>query len=228
MKKLLILSSIILIAGLSTNLFAQKDRTLSKGFSVNLIVRIPSDTYGLTSNGKIDGNPVNDQYKFSSIFGIQIGNRWYFKPKDNYGFGIMVNWVDISFAGKSGTESSADWGRVALDLSFLEVGPVGTFVLADNLALDAYYNLRPTVFSNAFVWSYSSSSEADEAYVYAGVGISHAIGAALRYKIFNFGMEYVLGGIDSEGTYSSSSNDVTLKSQKNMTNCFRIKLGLKF
>ena len=97
MKKHLILSSIILIAGLSTNLFAQKDRTLSKGFSVNLIVGIPSDTYGLTSDGKMGDYPImdkdylGDDYKLSSLFGIQIGNRWYFKPKEKFGFGLMVN-----------------------------------------------------------------------------------------------------------------------------------------
>ena len=228
MKKNIILLSIILITGLTTTMFAQKNRTLSKGFSINLIVGVPSATYGLTSDKKMDGNSVGEEYKYGSVWGLQIGNRWYFSPTKNYGFGLMVNWADISFGVKTGTMNSSDWARAAIDFSFLEVGPVGTFALTDKLALDAYYNLRPTVFSNAWVSSYSSSGSADETYTYVGVGVSHAIGAAFRYKIFNFGMEYTMGAINSTGTYSGSSDNVTLDDQKNMVNSFRLKFGLKF
>jgi len=42
MKKNEIFLSIILVAGLTTNLFAQKDRKLTNGFSINLNVGIPS------------------------------------------------------------------------------------------------------------------------------------------------------------------------------------------
>jgi hypothetical protein len=227
MKNKFILLAIILITGLTTTMFAQKNRTLSKGFSVNLIIGVPSAAYGLTSDKKIDGNSVSEEYKFGSVWGVQIGNRWYFSPTKNYGFGLMVNWADISFAVKAGTDTDGDWARAAIDFSFLEVGPVGTFALTDKLALDAYYNLRPTVFSNAWVWSYSSGGSADETYAYVGVGVSHAIGAALRYKIFNIGMEYTMGAINSSGSYSGSSDNVTLDDQKNVVNCFRIKLGLK-
>ena len=221
MKKNILLIAVILLVGLTTSLFAQKDRTLSNGFSVNLIIGVPSTTYGVPSDSEIDA-----QYTIGTILGVQIGNRWYFKPKEKYGFGIMVNWVDFAMGIKSGTESGNDWARATIDFSFLEVGPVVTFKLADNLALDAYYNLRPTVLSSAYV--FTSSGSEDETYAYVGVGVSHAIGAAVRYKIFNFGMEYTLGAINSSGTYSGSSDNVTLDDQKNMTNCFRIKLGLKF
>jgi hypothetical protein len=221
MKKSILLIVLILLVGLTTSLFAQKDRTLSNGFSINLVLGFPSNTFGTTSDSHID-----DQYTIGTIWGVQIGNRWYFKPKENYGFGLMVNWVDFAMGVKSGTESSSDWGRAVIDFSFLEVGPVGTFKLADNLAMDAYYNLRPTVLSSASV--FTSSGSEDETLAYVGVGVSHAIGAAVRYKIFNFGMEYTMGAINSKGTYSGSSDNETLDDEKNMVNSFRLKFGLKF
>jgi hypothetical protein len=232
MKKNILLIAVIVLVGLTTSLFAQKDRTLSNGFSVNLIIGFPSSNYALTSDGKMDGysmldnDIIGDDYKLSSLLGIQIGNRWYFKPKEKYGFGLMVNWLDFTMGVKSGTIYDSDWARAVIDFSFLEVGPVGTFVLADNLALDTYYNLRPTVLSSASV--FTSSGSEDETYAYVGVGVSHAIGAAVRYKIFNLGMEYTMGAINSKGTYSGSLSDETLADQKNIVNCFRLKLGLKF
>jgi len=228
MKKHIILIAIILISVSTTKLVAQKNRTLSNGFSLNLIVGVPAGTYGLTSDNKFDGYAMGTEYKFNSSFGIQIGNRWYIHPQEKYGFGIMVNWADISMALKTDTHNGDQWARAAFDISFIEFGPVATIVLADNLALDAYYNLRPTVFSNAMVWNYASSGSADETYAYVGFGVSHAIGAALRYKIFNLGMEYVMGSINCTGAYSGSAADETLENQKYMTNCFRLKLGLKF
>jgi hypothetical protein len=221
MKKNVILLTIILLTSLTTNLFAQKDRKLSNGASVNLVIGIPSSTYGVTSDSKIDS-----KYQLGSIWGIQWGNRWYFKPKEKYGFGLMVNWLDITAGVKTGTESSYDWARSVADVSFLEVGPVGTYALTSDIALDAYYNLRPTGFAS--IMMLTPDSGADETYTYSGFGFTHALGAAFRYKALNIGLEYVMGSIDCEGTFTGSSHDVTLESQKNDANTFRIKIGAKF
>jgi hypothetical protein len=216
MKRNVILLSIVLVAGVTTNLFAQKDRKLTNGFSINLNVGIPSDQYGISSHEYVDG-----KYQLGSIWGLQLGNRWYFSPKEKYGFGLMVNWVDITAGVKSGTESGNDWARSVADVSFFEIGPVGTYVLTKDIALDAYYNLRPTGFA-------SIMSDEDETIIYAGFGFTHAIGAAFRYKALNIGLEYVMGGIISDGTYSGSYEDEDLGSQKNIANNFRIMIGAKF
>lgn len=50
MNKYVIILTVILVAGLSTNLFAQKDRKLTNGFSINLNVGIPSSQYGTSSD----------------------------------------------------------------------------------------------------------------------------------------------------------------------------------
>jgi hypothetical protein len=219
MKKirLLIAIALLMCAGLTT--YAQKDRTLTNGFSVNLVLGVPSAAYGVE-----DADDIDDEFKLGALFGVQIGNRWYFNPSETSGFGLMVNWFDFTLSAKGGSEGSTDWGRAVMDISFLEVGPVGTFALSDEMAIDAYYNLRPTVLSSAVV---IESSFGDETYGYAGFGISHAFGAAFRYKVFNVGVEYVVGGINAAGTYSGDYN-VDLEDQKIKANSFRIMLGVKF
>jgi hypothetical protein len=202
--------------------FAQKDYKLTKGFSFNFVAGLPSDQYGMSKTDNI-----NATYQPGSIWGIQLGNRWYFKPTEQYGIGLMINWFDITVAGKGGSNNSYDWGRAIVDFSFFEIGPIGTFALTKDIAFDAYYNLRPTGFSSAMVWRPTSGGD-DETYVYAGFGFTHALGAAFRYKALNIGLEYVMGGIDSEGSYSGSGGDEDLESQKNIANNFRIMVGVKF
>jgi hypothetical protein len=216
MKKKVILLAIIVLVGFSINLFAQKDRKLHNGFSINLITGIPSNKFGVSSDSKI-----NDLYHLGGIWGLKFGNRWYFKPKEKYGFGLMVNWVDYASAIKSGTNNGVDWTRLVMDVSFLEIGPVGTYAISKDIALDAYYNLRPTELMHGL------NNSNDETILYVGLGFSHALGAAFRYKFLNFGLECVFGGINSSGKLSAPYGETELDSQKNMTNSFRIMLGVK-
>ncbi len=218
MKKYIFLFVIILFVGLTSNSFAQKDRKLSNGFSVNLVMGSPSDTYGLTSDSEIDA-----EYKLGGIWGLQLGNRWYFNPKEKYGIGLMINWIDFTGAVKTGTSTGVNWTRVVVDLTVLEFGPVATYALTNDIALDAYYNLRPTGFGHTIAFTGSGD---DVTYSYVGLGFSNALGAAFRYKVFNLGFEYVFGSINSQGTYSGPG-DFTLDDQKNMTNSFRVMLGVK-
>jgi hypothetical protein len=220
MKKIVILLTIVLLAGVTTNLFAQKDRKLTNGFSINLVTGIPSSQYGFSNFDNIDS-----EYQLGSIWGLQVGNRWYFSPKENFGFGLMANWVDITAGVKTGVENGYDWARLVTDVSFFEIGPIGTYALTTEIALDAYYNLRPTGFASVMLISDSGD---DETYTYLGFGFTHAIGAAFRYKALNIGLEFVAGGIDSEGIYSGSNEDEDLGSQKNIANNFRIMIGAKF
>jgi hypothetical protein len=220
MKKITILLSIILLTGLTTNLFAQKDRKFSNGFSINLITGFPSSNFGVPSDIDMDS-----EYQLGNIWGLQLGNRWYFKPKEKYGFGLMVNWLDFTAGTKTATLNGSDLTRAVVDISIIEIGPVGSVALGKDIALDAYYNLRPTVFGSGFIWSGDTD---DEDYVYAGFGFSHAIGTAFRYKALNLGLEYVVGSIDSEGRYTGSEGEITLENQKNVVDNFRIMIGFKF
>jgi len=217
MKKNLIFLAIIIFTGITINTFAQKDRKLSNGFSINLVTGFPSSTYGLPKDSQ-----VNASEELGGIWGLKIGNRWYFSPKEKYGIGLMVNWFDFTIAMESDQISGTTITNAVADVSFLQFGPVGTYAATENIALDGYFNFRPTVFENLSVPS------GDDAYGWAGFGFSYALGGAFRYKILNVGIEYVFGGINTSyiTTGSSSSNDPS-NTYKLMTNSFRILLGLK-
>jgi hypothetical protein len=212
MKKIVFVLAIILFTGIVTTSYAQKNRTLSNGFSINLITGFPTGNYGLLSD---DPTAID---KFGFIVGLQFGNRWYIKPGSKFGAGLMANWLDISASYKSGKESS-QLDQAVVDFSLLEVGPIVTFAPTDAIALDFYYNLRPTVL--ATLYSYS-----DEVVNYVGGGVSHGLGTAFRWKALNFGLEYVFGTINSSYTGSESyywPDNMNLK-----VNNVRIKIGVKF
>jgi hypothetical protein len=222
MKTNIFILVLAFLVGCATFVSAQKDRKLTNGFSINFVAGIPSDSYGAPK-----GSDIASEYK-PGIWGFQLGNRWYFNPKEQYGIGLMVNWLDITAGVAMVKSESSDFARAVADVSILEAGPVGSYVLTNDIAIDAYYNLRPTGFSTVSVRSYSSGSREDDTYTYAGFGFTHALGAAFRFKALNVGIEYVMGGINSDGTKSGSGSDVTLTTRKHVANNFRIMIGAKF
>lgn len=220
MKKVKSLLVLLLFSVIFSNLFAQKDRTLSNGLCVSLVTGFPSASFGTTDN-------ASSGSKYGSLFGVQVGNRWYIKPQDKYGFGLMVNWIDFVLAGKVGKESGLNKGNATIDLTLLEFGPVGTYAITDKIAFDAYYNFRPTVLVSALIYSDPTGKVEDETYTYSGFGFSHTLGGAFRWKMLNLGIEYVVGGINCKGTYNGALPNVTLQDSKNKTNSLRIILGVK-
>jgi hypothetical protein len=217
MKKLIILIIIILSTGISLSSFAQKDRKLSNGFSINLVTGFPSSVYGSPNDSQLDAAE-----KLGGIWGLKIGNRWYFSPKEKYGFGLMVNWFDFTIALQSDPINTGNSTNAIADVSFLQFGPVGTYNATNNIALDGYFHFRPTMFQNIIMQS------SGDTYGYAGFGFSYALGAAFRYKILNIGIEYVFGGINTSYIETGSSfNTNPEDTYKLMTNSFRILLGVK-
>ncbi|GEM_PF-1981027 len=216
MKKALLFLAMILITGLATNSFAQKDRALKNGFSINLIVGLPAENYGLPSDAELDSD-----YKLGPLAGLQIGSRWYFHPGEKFGVGLMVNWFDITAALKTNKEGSYTMTRVVADATFLELGPVVTYKIAENLAVDGYYNLRPTGFATIISSKFGDESDSES---YAGFAPTHAFGAAFRYNILSVGAEYVLGKVKCSNT-DSEGYDPT---DKFVANNIRIMIGVKF
>lgn len=217
MKRLSILLLAMLVLTGVSNVTAQ--RTLKKGFSISMITGFPSSAYGL------EEEPNSDDYNLGTLWGIQLGNRWYIAPTETFGVGIMANWIDFSLAAKGGAVGTIDWARAVMDITLLEAGPIGTYAINDDIAIDGYYNFRPTILTSALVTT--STGQGDETYAYAGFGLSHTLGAAFRWKVLNVGIEYVAGGINSVGTYSGP-NSVTLQDQKIKSNNVRLLVGVKF
>jgi len=213
MKKLRFLFVVVFFIGILSNIHAQK--AIKNGFSINAVIGLASESFGLDNI-----ESMNSEVQVKMLYGIQLGNRWYFNPTEQYGIGLMVNWIDFAIGAKSTTINNSEFGIAAIDFTFLEVGPVGTYAISEDMAIDGYYNLRPTVFGYAIV------DEDEDSYVAAGAGFSHTLGAAFRYNKLNVGIEYVLGGINVSQEESDGIN--IPNNEKMSVNNFRIVFGFKF
>lgn len=234
MKKIGILMAMVFLTALFTNVQAQKVRTLSNGLSINLVTGFPSASFGASED-------VPSSEEYGALFGVKLGNRWYFSPQEKFGFGLMVNWFDFAMALNTGTDTyndgfgnsgSSDWGRSTMDISFFELGPIGTYAINDDMAIDGYYNLRPTVLATASVLTYSNSTT-DYTTAYGGFGFTNALGTAFRWKVLSVGIEYVMGSVTAKGTatvpdFNGGTKTVDLDDQKLKSNSVRILLGVKF
>ncbi len=207
MKTTKILSAIIMLVVINVHSFAQKDRILSKGMSLNFEYGLPSDLYACESNN------ISQEYKFDKVLGFQMGSRWYFNPAEKYGIGLMINWLDVT-TGKTGTTDSL---LTSVEISMIEIGPVITFAITDKIGFDAYYNFRPT----GFVKSIGNPTDMTGFY---GYGFSHAIGGAFRFSVLNIGAEYVIGNIKCQST----SSDISPNEANMNLNSFRLLVGFKF
>lgn len=216
MRKITILLLTVLLLGAVNNVQAQ--RTLSKGFSVSGAIGIPFGTYGYSEA------PASN-YQLSSYMGVQMGHRWYFSPSKTFGVGLMINWLDISLGATGDVENNIDWGKAVFDITVLEFGPIATYAISDDIALDGYFNIRPGIVSTAFVEIPTSGVQ--ESWVYAGSGFTHTLGAAFRWKALNVGLEYVGGGINCVGTYDGNSTS-TIPDKRIQLNSLRLMVGAKF
>ena len=208
MKQTRTLLIVSLLFSLMLNTHAQKDRTLSNGFSIQFIVGIPSAEYGVDESLSIP-----EEFQYSTLFGLQLGNRWYFTNSDQFGIGLMVNWFDISTAMTENVlyEETITW--LTAEATLLELGPIGTYAINSTMAVDAYYNLRPTGLVSASIDEDNSLSDD-----YYGSGFTHALGAAFRWKVLSVGIESVFGKI-------KDLDDPEIKLQANN---FRFVIGVKF
>lgn len=190
-----------------------KNRTLTNGFSIKIEYGIPSSKFGTSA-------PVSDDMKYGLSYGLQMGNQWYFSPSQKFGVGLNVNWFDFSFTAKSYDAGS----RATIDASLLEIGPIGTYAINSEMAIDLYYNLRPTVIINAEEWSNHWGGQTNQfSNTWEGAGITHAIGSGFRWRALSVGMEYVFGSVNDIDDLLNTDDAYKMKA-----NCFRFLIGVKF
>ncbi len=137
MVKLKILFVAAIIVSFLPQTQAQKNRTLSNGFSISWAFGIPSDKLGFPAS-------VDNDFKYKLMMGLKLGNRWYINPTEKYGIGIMVNWLDVSATQVTINQGNIDEPHATADVSVLQIGPIFTYALDESIAFDLYYNLRPT------------------------------------------------------------------------------------
>lgn len=219
-----LLVSLLLMGGLFTVSQAQ-DKALKNGFGLNFSMGIP--TGDLAADWPKD---FDDEQGWNApmTFGVQIGNRWYIMPEKDYGFGIMINWLDFSL-GKKEVEADDDYTYYSTlaTVSLLEFGPIGTYALDDDMAIDAYYNIKPNAFYPGGLDEPKTGNDDDLLWGYLATTVSHSFGVAFRYDILSFGLEMNFGKMKGVYLDSYDGYDKSMK-EKLPTSVLKINLGVKF
>jgi len=227
MKKIIL--SIAIFFAISSLAYGQnvKNRAIKKGLIINTSIGLVTTKAGLQI--------PNHNWDKLSYVNFQLGTRWYIKPQQKWGLGIQVSWFDILFAQSTAPvkqEFPNEYELFDTDkmnnqiftTSFFTVGPVGTFAITPNIAIDGYYNIRPT-----FVMATASGIEQQP-----GFGLSHLVGFSFRVGVFSVGTDYIFGDIKSLTDVISSSVDnvggdaTTPKIGKIKTEMLRLNIGVKF
>lgn len=159
-------------------------------------------------------------------FGLSLDNRWYVWHNNKLGAAIQARWLDANIMfGELANHKPFNDTKYA-DLTNIEggilgVGPMFTFYLNNDMAIDAYYNIMPT-----YVYSMQTEDPDGEIFTqefkYQGFGVTHHIGAAFRWKVLQAGLEYRIGTIGMEDVDNERHEmDASM-------NSFRVNLGVKF
>src|SRR5690606_22295039 len=115
-----------------------------------------------------------------------------------------------------------DGGKATIDLSLIEVGPIGTYAINRNMALDGYYNLRPTIMGTAILDS------GGDGFTWSGTGFTHAAGVAFRVRVFSVGLEHVFGRIRNADFADTTAPSQSIYKTTLLANNFRLLVGVKF
>lgn len=227
MKKVFL--ALAAFAGLAFSASAQTPGE-DNGFGLKINFGAPVGNYGCPEKESKLG--FSTEYEFSGAsFGISIDNRWYVWHNDRHGVAVNAHWLDITgMAGEVEKTTKRELGSLtktetrkndamAAEVGFLGVGPMYTFYIGNEMAVDGYYNIVPTY----QFFSIEGNDEDDDSN-FGGMGVTHNIGAAFRWKFLQAGLEFRMGEIELEGLeddYEDWSYDAG-------ANSFKFFVGFKF
>lgn len=171
---------------------------LENGLSIKFSFGFPSSEYGLS--GDI---PLPEELRIKKTYGLELGSQWYLLKREQFGLGLDVNWFDAVYGrAKMDNIFVGTVNFMTLEVSFLEFGPVATFALSDKIAVEGYYNLRPTY----FVGYYYENS--DDYVLVTDFSFMHGLGFGVRLKFIYIGYEYTFGSADGEVNGGGEFDDV--------------------
>lgn len=195
-----------------------QSKMLENGFSLKFSFGFPPSQYGF------DGDlPIPEELQLGNTFGLELGNQWYLYHGDNFGLGLDINWLDVVYGKEKYNDSFiGELNRITMEGSVLEFGPVGTFAINDILAIEGYYNLRPT-----YMVSYIYENS-DDYVLLRKFSFLHGFGFGLRVKFLYFGYEYTFGNLDGEISGGGEYEDVDVLYGKQAMDASNSKLIIGF
>ncbi len=159
-----------------------------------------------------------------TTYGVDFGSTWnVFKPEGiPLAIGARVSWIDGAFGGE---EVSANVSRQVLIGSVLSFAPNVTYKVIDQLGIEAYFKLKPTVYVNALIDNSNLPGIEENGSTTSGFGISNAFGLGVRYNIFQLGVEFGGGSLNTTTTFDQNQDDFDSKVTFDYTRFF---IGLRF
>ncbi|AZQ61446.1 hypothetical protein EI427_04160 [Flammeovirga pectinis] len=182
----------------------KNNKILKNGFSLKFNFGFPTSDYLAAS---YDGEDLGGSVELNTTLGIQFGNQWYVYRGGNFGIAINANWLDVSYS----TSKDTDPTLYVVDLALVEIGPLVSYAINNDMGFDAFYNLRPNN-----IWVGSEDVEDVE----TAFGMSHSVGVGFRYKVLYLGVESNFGKLTLQ---NFDIDDVQLS-----TNQTKLTLGFKF
>ena len=120
---------------------------------------------------------------------LDLGTGFYFKKLNRnlngFGFGIDWNFFDLSVNRFDATNTG--FNRIAFVSVGSELGPLASFHLADDLNLDGFYRVGPTM-----LFETRDTGGGD---LNGHVGWKHSVGASIRYRAMKLSLEADLGSL---------------------------------
>jgi hypothetical protein len=182
------------------------------GFFLHYTPYLPSKKYlfpkevvtGTTTFTQADSEltDLRDVGKFGFGHGLEIGNMFRLVDSEPLAIGLKVTWFSF---GASGFKANSNYSYItgfSGTISALKVGPYATYALNDQMAVDIFYQVTPTVNFGAITGVDPSTAEEYFLPLF-GYGLTHQIGATYRFDILSVGVGYGLGNtkltLDFEG-----------------------------
>ena len=125
-----------------------------------------------------------------AMYGLEIGNQWYFTDNPDWGIGIKTSWLKVEY-GQSGIGNNIT--AIAASASMFRTGIFGSKAIGDDLAVDVFLDADPIISVGAYEgFGYDNS--------YMAWGVVFTPGVRLRYKKLAFGAEIATGNISTLAT----------------------------
>lgn len=191
------------------------DSMLGNGFFVNLGIGLPSMTQTEFTK-KTQNMGVQPT--------LQLGNQWYFvrNSAENLGFGLNVSWLTFGASSYKVDATNQTLNAFDLYISPLRFGPMGTYAINEDMAIDGFFDLTPALHYGQIAAANNSSSD-DPTHLIL-YGFTFTPGLKFRYKKLMVGAEYNFGNINA--TYKvDGQDDINTKVK---FSSIRFLLGMKF